>query len=266
LNSRIIILIAAIATLASCKAHKQVLVTRPTEATPTVIGPAKTVAPSVNAKLVAIRAKQLNFSTFNGKAKTRLDIDGSSNDVTLNIRIQRDKKIWVSVTAILGLEVARALITPDSIIVINKLQGVYMKKPFSYIYQYGGRQLSFKSVQALLVGNAMPELLADNADIGTDNANTILAGRLQDLMYKLTIGPDLKLSQTNITNQLAALTLQVNNSAFIQVGTRIMPSQIDIVSSAGNKKINASLHYNSAEFDKELEYTFSIPERYTPAN
>ncbi|MBE9664777.1 DUF4292 domain-containing protein [Mucilaginibacter boryungensis] len=266
MNSRIIILIGILAVLASCKAHKQVLVTRPTEAPPTVIGPAKTAAPSVNTKLVAIRARQLNFNTFTGKAKTRLNIDGNSNDVTLNIRIQHDKKIWVSVTAILGLEIARALITPDSIIVINKLQGVYMKKPFSYIYQYGGKQLSFKSVQALLVGNIMPELLADNADVSTDNANTILTGQLQGLAYKLTVGPDFKLSQTTINNQLAALALQVSNSAFIQVGSRIMPSQIDIVSSAGNKKINAGLHYNSAEFDKELEYTFSIPDRYTPVD
>jgi hypothetical protein len=45
-----------------------------------------------------------------------------------------------------------------------------------------------------------------------------------------------------------------------------MPSQIDIVSSAGNKKANINLHYNSAEYDKVLEYPFSIPDRFTPVD
>jgi hypothetical protein len=254
--------------LASCKAHKQLVVTKPADAgtTQPVVAPAKTAAPSVNTKLVAIRGKQVAFTTFSGKAKAKIDIDGNGNDATLNVRIQRDKKIWVSVTAILGLEVGRALITPDSITVINKLQGVYLKKPFSFLYQYGGRQVNFKTLQAILIGNAIPETLADNADIGTDNANTLLTGRLQDLLYKLIIGPDFKVSQTNLTNNMASLNLQVNNSAFIQADGRIIPSQIDIVSSAGNKKANISLHYNNAEFDKVLEYPFSIPERYTPVN
>ncbi len=252
--------------LASCAAHKQLVVNR-TPADQPVVSPAKTEAPAVNTKLAAIKAKQVTFNTFNGKAKAKLEIDGDNNDATLNIRIQQDKKIWVSVSAtILNLEVARALITPDSILVINKLQSVYMRKPFSYIYQYGGKQITFKTLQALLIGNALPETLGDKADIGTDNANTLLSGRLQDLVYKLIIGPDFKTSQTNLTNDLAALTLQVNNSAFIQADNRIMPSQIDIVSSAGNKKANISLHYNSAEFDKVLEYPFSIPDRFTPVD
>lgn len=266
MNSRIIIVIGLAATLAGCKAHKQLVVNRtPAAGQPVISSPAQ-AAPSANKQVAAIREKQLAFNTFSGKAKTKLDIDGSGNDVTLNIRIQRDQKIWVSITALLGLEVARAQITPDSIVVINKLQGVYLKKPFSYVYQYAGNQVTFKSLQALLLGNAMPELLNDNADTGTDNGNTILAGHLQDLMYKLIIGPDMKVSQTNLSNQLAALTLQVSNGQFIQADNRVMPSQIDIVSSAGNKKININLHYNSAEFDKTLEYPFSIPDRYTPAN
>lgn len=257
---------AAILLLASCKAHKQLIANRPADSgRQPVVAPAKPRANTVNAKLTAIRAKQLTFNTFSGKAKTKLNINGSTNDVTLNVRIQRDQKIWVSVTAILGVEVARALITPDSIVVINRLQGVYMEKPFSFVYQYASRQVNFKTLQALLVGNAVPGTLADDAQIGSDNANTLLTGRIQDLVYKLTLGPDYKVSQTNLSNPQGQ-ALQVNNSAFIQAGGHELPSQIDIASAAGSKKVNISLHYNNAEFDKVLEYPFSIPDRFTPAN
>src|SRR6185312_13493515 len=155
---------------AGCKAKKQLVVNR--------VAPVNTPAP-VNAKrerLNAIRSGQITFTTFSGKARTKLALNGSSNDVTLNIRIKQDQKIWVSVTAIAGIEVARALITPDSIMVMNKLQSVYLRQPFSYIYKYTGNQVNYKTLESLLVGNAIPELLSEQADLKPENGNTILSG------------------------------------------------------------------------------------------
>lgn len=230
-----------------------------------VAPPKVTSAPVVNTKLAAIKAKQLVFTTFSAKAKTKLDIDGNGNDVTLNLRIQHDKKIWVSVTALLGIEVARALITPDSITVINRLQGVYIKKPFSYINQYGGKHVNYQTLEALLVGNAVPQLLNDNADVSIDNANTVVSGTIQTMVYKLTLGPDFRVSQISLVNP-AGQALQVSNSEFIQADTRSVPSQIDIASAVENKKVQISLHYNSVDLDKPLDYPFSIPNRFTPVD
>jgi hypothetical protein len=251
--------------LASCKAHKQMVATRQPESQP-VVSPVNAPVHVVSPQIAAIRAKQLIFNTFAGKAKTKLDINGDKNDVTLNIRIERDKRIWVSITAILGIEAARAMITPDSILIINKLQGVYTRKPFSYVYQYAGNQVNFKTIQAMLIGNAIPELLNNDATVGADNANTIISGQLMDMMYKLIVGPDYKVSQTNLGNPAAALNLQVTNSAFMPAENRGIPSQIDIVSAAGDKKINVSMHYNTADFDKPLDFPFSIPGGYTPVD
>ena len=263
LNRIIAIIICSTILLAGCKAHKQML-KQPSQ--PVMVAPPKvTAAPVVNTELAAIKAKQLVFNTFSARAKTKLDIDGNGNDVTLNLRIQHDKKIWVSVTALLGIEVARALITPDSITVINRLQGVYIKKPFSYINQYGGKQVNYQTLEALLVGNAVPQLLNDNADISIDNANTVIAGTIETMVYKLILGPDYRVSQLSLTNP-AGQALQVTNSAFIQADTRSVPSQIDIASAVENKKVQISLHYNSVDLDKTLDYPFSIPDRFTPVD
>ena len=216
-------------------------------------------------KIAAIRARQTTFNTFSGKAGTKLDINGNSNNVTLNIRIQNGKKIWVSITAIAGIEVARALITPDSLLVINKLQSVYIRKPFSYIYKFTGKSVNYGTVESLLIGNAIPELLNENADFETVTGNTVLNGTMNDIVYKLILGPDLKATQTNLNNQAAGQSLQVVNAAFVQAGNKVMPSQIDISSAVKNKKVQLVLHYSKTEFDQPLEFPFNIPSRYTPA-
>lgn len=245
----------------SCKARKQVIVKQATTID-SVIKPVDTK----KTKLDAIRAAQIMFNSFSGKARSVLNIDGNSNDVTLNIRIKRDQKIWISITAIAGIEAARVLITPDSILIINRLQSVYVKQPFSYINTVAGNQVNYKTIESLLVGNAIPELLNEHADFRTSADSIILTGNLQELAYKLIVGPGMRVTQTNLNDQNAAQSLQVTNHAFIQAGARAIPSQIDITSLVKDKKIQVNLHYIKTDFDQPQEYPFSIPARYKEGN
>lgn len=257
-----LLVVFCVAALFGCKAKKQIVVRKADSA----VTATPTVNPSL-AKIAAIRAKQTIFNTFSGRAKTKLTIDGKSNDVTLNIRILHGKKIWVSITALLGIEVARALITHDSIQVINKIQGVYLKKPFSYIHTYSSKQVNFQTVESLLVGNAINELLNENGKVVTSpTGNTTLTGTLDGLVYNLLIGVDMKVTKTSFANAAVRQSLQVTNSQFVQVDNKIVPSQINIISNVQNKSIEAELQYNRTEFNQVLEYPFSIPERFEPAN
>ena len=244
----------------SCKARKQLIVKQ--VAVDSAVKPVDTK----KNKLDAIRAGQIMFNSFSGKARSVLNIDGSSNDVTLNIRIKRDQKIWISITAIAGIEAARVLITPDSIMIINRLQSVYVKQPFSYINTVAGNQVNYKTIESLLVGNAMPELLNERADFKTSADSIILTGNLQELAYKLIIGPGMRVTQTNLNDQDAAQSLQVTNRTFMQAGARTIPSQIDITSLVKDKKIQVNLHYIKTDFDQPQEYPFSIPARYKEGN
>lgn len=255
-----LLMLCCIMLVFSCKSRKPLVVKRVADTS--AAKPVDTRA----ARLELIRSKQISFNTFTGRAKTKLDINGSTNDVTLNIRIQSDKKIWVSITAIAGIEVARAMITPDSLLLINKLQSLYLRKPFSYVNKYAGEQVNYKTLESLLIGNAIPELLTERSEFKTDSSNTTLTGNLGEVLYKLILGPDMKATQTNLSNQNAAQTLRVTNSAFIQATNKIMPSQIDIASVVKDKKIQVNLHYTKADYDLPVEFPFTIPSRYQPAD
>jgi hypothetical protein len=99
----------------------------------------------------------------------------------------------------------------------------------------------------------------------TDTANINLNGALDELVYNMVLGTDMKVKETDLSNQSLAQSMQVNNAQPMPVLDKTIPSQIDINSVEGVKKIKINLHYNRVDLDKPLEYPFSIPDGYEPA-
>lgn len=97
-----------------------------------------------------------DFETFSGKAKVNFtDKEGKTTDVNINIRIKKDSAIWVSLNALLGIEAARVLITPDSVKLINKLDKKIQEQSVSYLQELVNLPLEFKALQDILLGNAV---------------------------------------------------------------------------------------------------------------
>lgn len=116
-------------------------------------------------KLDSVNGMNTVFKTLSIKAKADLNINNNNNDVNMNIRIRNNEAIWVSVTAMAGLEVARALITADSVKVLNRMDNIYLKKPFSYIYEFTNERITFQTLQSVLLGNAMSEFINESTQL-----------------------------------------------------------------------------------------------------
>lgn len=87
---------------------------------------------------------------FNGEVT--LNADRSPFNFTGSLRMRRDSTIWISATGFMGMEGIRALITQDSVIVINRLDQTYVAEPFEAMAATV-RAPSLKECQALLLGN-----------------------------------------------------------------------------------------------------------------
>ncbi|MCB0516306.1 MAG: DUF4292 domain-containing protein [Chitinophagales bacterium] len=98
-------------------------------------------------------------NSFSTKMKVKFAENGKSQiPVNVTLRMQRDSAIWISVAPALGIsiEVARGLITPDSLWLIDKINKRYYAKDFAYIQNFIQYPLDFAQLQALLWGAYLP--------------------------------------------------------------------------------------------------------------
>jgi len=247
--------------LMACSAKKPVL--KPVIIPPVIETPATFSKAELLKKLVD---SQVKYNTIAIKAKADLNINNSSNDVSMNIRMQKDKIIWVSVTAIAGIEVARALITPDSIKIRNRIENSYTKKPFSYIYQFASRDVNFNMLQDLFIGNAASGTLSDASQLEVNNGQTSVRGSLSRLVYSLLFNVNSNLIQSNLTDGAASQSLTVGYGNYVDIGGQALPQSVTIKSNASNKTIGIDLKYNHIEINGALDFPFSVPKNITIKN
>lgn len=251
--NKLILVLAVVVFVLGCKSKKEIA---------KAVKPEKTES-SKNEVLMAVRENQLDFTTLSMKAKADLSIDNRKHDVSMNIRMKKDEVIWVSVTVIAGIEVARAMITPDSIKILNRMESTYVKKPFSYLYQYANEQLSFRTLQTLLVGNSDPAFISDNTDVSIQKDNQVLSGMIDGLAYSLALNENNKIVQTSLKDHDARQQLTAEYGSFYTVGGQTVPYTITIKSAAGDNRVNISLNYSQVTVDEQLDFPFSIPKRFT---
>jgi hypothetical protein len=245
-------------TLAACKSRKLV------ELPPVVKKDTTTNVKATN--LQALKNKNSNYLTLSMRGKAELDINGQSNNVSVNIRMLRDKKIWMSVTAIAGIEIARVLVTPDSLVVINRLQGLVLQQPFRYIHQYANREITFKMLQDILAGNAIDELMSEDAALTSQNGRWLLKGEKNTLGFQILFNTLLKAAETNLNDVRTAQALKVVYGNYVNVNNTLYPTGMQLQSLSGRKTINIDFDFSKIESNVELDFSFTVPKRYQVIN
>lgn len=206
----------------------------------------------------------LDFRTFNGRAKAKVEFDNEKQDVTLHVRMQRDQAIWISVTATMfNYEAARVKITPDSIQILNKMQSTYISKPFAYVHRYTGAGISFSALQDLLMANVSQSLLrTDQITVASASDEVQIVGVKGDLSFQYSLNEKHRPKVFRLNAVGASDNLESYYSSFVISDGYNFPQNQHIKLSAGGMNISAVLNYNKAEFNQNVEMPFLIPSKY----
>lgn len=87
-----------------------------------------------------------------------MDIQAEGNgmnfdDLSGQMRMRKDSLVWLSVTASMGIEVARAKVSTDSVWIVNRLEKTYLAEPLDTLSAQLGMPLSLSLIQTLLLDN-----------------------------------------------------------------------------------------------------------------
>jgi hypothetical protein len=154
--NRLITCLILIAWLASCRSSRQITtVVAKKDSGVVVINPAESdSAKSVRATLAKIKEKQITFTTFSSKVKVDYHDDKNrSFDFNAFVRMKKDSVIWISIIAALNIEAFRVMITPDSLVIMDKLNKTVQKKTLSYLQEITKVPFDYHTLEDLIIGN-----------------------------------------------------------------------------------------------------------------
>jgi hypothetical protein len=208
---------------------------------------------------------KINFTTFSAKIKVNYEgAEGNGTDFTAYVRVQKDSMIWVSITAVLGIEAFRMLITRDSVIILDKLKKVARLRSVSYLQQEIHLPVDFHTLQDLLVGN--PIYLDTGNILFYNKEKAGLSLMSVDSLFKnyFTLNSDdntVKHSKMDDTDPMRARTCDLTYGDYEQRdGMRF--STYRKISVAEKSKLDLELNFKQYSFNMPLSFSFLIPKNY----
>ena len=117
----------------------------------------------------AVRAANTTFTFLSAKGKAQISLKGNKQGANLALRVRRDSIIWVS-ASLAGIEGVRAVLTRDSVRVINRLEKTYFSGGYDYLSKLLNVPVSFAQMQALLLGDYLPAPAGTTPAVSTEEA------------------------------------------------------------------------------------------------
>lgn len=238
--------------LASCKAAKPVVAE----------GNANADKKTTSSKVIdGHYANKRDFSTAYIKANVRYEDAKNKQNVSAEIRIKKDEMILVSVR-ILGITMAKALITPTEVKYYEKINGEYFEGDYAALVKFLGTDLDFQKVQNLLIGQAMDDLRNGNYTASTENNLYKLESKGSTVKEFLFEPAQFWLKKQRIEQPSKQRSMQVFYPDYAAYGAALLPTGLQIEAMQPKGKTTIQVDINAVDIDQPLTFPYSVPGGY----
>lgn len=216
---------------------------------------------SAKAIIKAHYQNQIDFKTLRGKIKIDYSDGESSQRVSVSLRMEKDKAIWISAP----LGIVKAYITPDRVSFYNKLENEYFDGDFSYLSNILGTELNFEKVQNLLMGQALFDLREGKYDIEVANKNYLLTPKKSMELFQtiFQVEPEnFKMATQRLEQPLKRRLLEIDYKDYQKINKWVLPNTVLITAISENVKNTIGIEYRNIEFDQEFSFPYKIPKGY----
>lgn len=211
-----------------------------------------------------IQSNIIDFSTFSAKLKLDYtDQSGKSQGANAQIRLQKDSLMWVSLTGALGVEGFRAIITLDSVILMDKLEKTISRRSIASLQELTNLPVDFTALQDIIIGN--PVYFTDNI-VTYKNDGTQVTATSVGPYFKHLIDMDTLTGKINYS-KLDDVEASRNRTCFIAFSDYITQQSKQFstkreITVAEKSKLSVKIEYKQIAFGEVLSFPFNIPKSY----
>ena len=255
---QLLLLIALI--LSSCRTTKDI--------------PASSSAMNLKTEAAFFAAYNDNAFQYNTlSARIQFDIVMSGQEMSSHglLRMVKDDRIQIYIQPLLGIDVIRAELTPDSIKIVNRLNRWYMLDAFDHIKGDTEIDFNFYNLQDLITNRLF---LPGETNLTENKFNLFgwkqtATGYLlhtndrNGLQYAFTADSNERIVTTEIKDDATRYMLDCNYKNFLPAGGQMFPSSLLIRLRTENQgEHSLTLHFSRVEINVPVTTNFPVPANY----
>ena len=194
------------------------------------------------------------FTTLNAaKCKLTLSLREKSYTVPTSVKIVKDSLVQISIMPLLGIEMYRAVLSPDSVTIIDKNNRNYFVTDYSFFKQRFGVEIGFKDVQALLTNHTLNTENEDGAANLQKNENGYeWATTYKDLSANYLFSNDYRLAKTMLKQPSSEAQFNCSYDNFTAFDAITFPTQCAIEATSDQKHGGFTFVFDKITFNAPL--------------
>ena len=207
-------------------------------------------------------------------AKMALSIDWEGKGTTKvngTLRIKKGEVIQLSIAPLLGIEVARAEISPDGVLVIDRMNKRYVEVSFAEVKALANADLDFHTLQALFLNELFlpgkDDLTSRDAssfrvEVGLDGV-TLDVKKAKRFSYRfLTQAPEALLKESCIGLMNTPYRLKWEYAGFRPLDAKLFPSEMQVSFLGAKKPVKASFALSRLSKNADWDTHTEVSKRY----
>lgn len=211
-----------------------------------------------------INYRNIDYQTIQMKAKIHYESADQKQSFNIHFRIKKDELIWASITVPIVGELARAIITPDSVKAIDRFNKKFYLYSFEGIKKLINIDVDFLTLQQIIIGNPVATQ-GEITEVKRLNALSSFIIKSDEYINQLTYNNSdttLKLSQLQTTRPISTSSILMNfdNYNFNDNFKISQYREYHIQDVKGASVLFMDI--NKIDMNKELDFPFSIPANY----
>jgi hypothetical protein len=231
----------------------------------TIVGGASANNALTIANIIATHnAASPKFKTLASRVHVMYQDEKKEQSITVSLRMEKDKIIWIK-ASLLGITLAKAMITPDKVSYYETISNTYFDGDFALLSDWLGTDLDFEKTQAILLGQSIFSLdKGSYVSMVSNNKYQLEPKRQpQNFIHSLLLNPDnFKVDSGSLSQPNEGRVLSLRYGSYQELDGSSYPSEIFIKSSEGNQNTAIEVTYKKIDLNVSVSFAFRIPDGY----